>query len=68
MKTNTHVTLLWFIAAIILLAAAGPLPGATTWFVVILIFLVLISNWPVYSGYIQGATSALQTAGKQTNG
>ena len=53
MQTNTHITLLWFLAAIILLTAAGPFPGAVTWLLVILMFLVLLSNWNTYSSYFQ---------------
>lgn len=58
MNGQIHNPLLWFIAAVIVIAIAGPFPGAATMLLLIIIVLVLLKNWPAYQAFLPGQQQA----------
>ena len=52
-----HWLILYGAGILALLALADPYPAIATWIVVLLIALVLLSNWPTYQQFFSGASS-----------
>ena len=59
MQSSQHMVLVWFLAAILLIAMAGPFPGATTTFMVIILFLVLAKNLSTLQNYVPGSSHSI---------
>lgn len=47
-----HMYILYGMGILALIALAGPYPSIATWIVVLLIALVLLSNWSTYAQYL----------------
>lgn len=52
MQSNQHLVMVWFLAAVLVIALAGPFPQATMLLLVIILFLVLVKNWSSLSNYV----------------
>lgn len=51
-SSNGHHALMWFLAAVLVIALAGPFPGAMTMLMLILILLVLLKNYQTYFSFL----------------
>lgn len=57
MQSSQHMVVVWFIAAILVIALAGPFPQATTTLLVIILFLVLLKNFTALQNYVPGSAT-----------
>lgn len=51
-QPSSVMVMTWFLAAILVIALAGPFPQAATLLLVIILFLVLVKNWKSLANYM----------------
>ncbi len=59
MQSSQHMVLIWFLAAVLVIAMAGPFPQATTMLLVIILFLVLVKNLSTLQNYVPGSNNSI---------
>ena len=57
-----HTVVLWFLAALVLIALAGPFPSGVTMVLIIIAVLVLLKNYPTYVQYLSPSVQSSQGA------